>query len=90
MLFLVQSICVYKANFVIISASLVYTGLYRSEVLYASLSILKKHHNRVLNFKIILGYDNLKLITAFEMELESSGEIYLYVCIYVYIKEDKK
>lgn len=41
MLFLVQNICVCKANFVIISANIFYTTLCISEVLYASYSILK-------------------------------------------------
>lgn len=61
MLFLVQSICVYKANFVIISASIVYTGLYRSDVLSINLSVLKMQHSRLLNFKVILEYNSLKI-----------------------------
>lgn len=61
MLFLVESICVYKANFVIISASIVYTGLYRSDVLHTNLSVLKIQYSRLLNFKVILEHNNLKI-----------------------------
>lgn len=63
MLFLVQSIYVYKANFVIISACIVYTGLCGSEVLHASHLILEKHHHHstLLNFKVLLGYDNFQI-----------------------------
>lgn len=84
MLFLVQSICVYKANFVIISASIVYIGLEDEKYLlvFANLSVLKKQHNRLLNFKVILGYSNIQINKGFKKNPYNLIEkcIYIYIC----------